>query len=86
MYSTALCSTVAYTVKKLSVSLYPRMFVASFSDLDGTGSVTVCIGASIFRRFTDTNAYETGSVKIQKSRHIISVDIRILLQCSECIN
>jgi len=30
-----------------------------------------------FRRFTDTNPYRTGAVKMLKSRHKISVDIRI---------
>ena len=35
--------------------------------------------ASLFRRFTDTNVYGTGSVK---TRHNISVDIRIFLQCT----
>jgi len=50
--------------------------------------------ASLFRRFTDTNVYEIGSVKIRKTRHEISqevgkeaeeflfqlVDIRIFVQ------
>jgi len=38
--------------------------------------------ASLFRRFTDTDVYLTCSVKIQKTRHKITVDIRIFLQCT----
>jgi len=34
-------------------------------------------GASLFSRFTDTNLCGTGSVKTRKTRHKISVDIRI---------
>jgi len=37
--------------------------------------------ASLFRRFTDTDVYGTGSVKIRKTRHEIYLDIRIFLQC-----
>ena len=37
--------------------------------------------ASLFRPFTDTNVYETGSVKIWKTRQKVSMDIRIFLQC-----
>ena len=31
---------------------------------------------SLFRRFTDTNVYGTGSVKMRKTRRKICVDIR----------
>jgi len=33
--------------------------------------------ASLFRRFTDTDVHGTGSVRIWKTRHKISVDVRI---------
>jgi len=33
--------------------------------------------ASLFRRLTDINVYGTGSVKIWKTQHKISVDIQI---------
>jgi len=32
---------------------------------------------SLFRQFTDTNVHGTGSVKIWKTRHEMSVDIRM---------
>jgi len=77
-----------YTVKK-----YPYIdgyYVARSSYFYGTGSVYVsihndaqahtamCASASLFRRFTDTNVYRTGSVKIRKTCHKISVDVRII--------
>jgi len=37
---------------------------------------------SLFRRFTDTDVYVIGSVKTRKTRHKISVDIRILFTVS----
>jgi len=38
--------------------------------------------ASLFRRFADTNVYGTGFFyKIRKTRHEMSVDIRMFLQC-----
>ena len=33
---------------------------------------------SLFRRFTNTNAYVAGSVKIRKTRHKLSVDVRTI--------
>jgi len=38
--------------------------------------------ALLCRRFTNTNVYGIGSVKIRKTRHEISVDIRVFLQCT----
>jgi len=35
--------------------------------------------ALLFRRFTDTNTYRSGSIKISKTLRQISVDIRIFL-------
>jgi len=57
-------------------------FVASFPYFTYTFvSTTQCLlaRASLFRRFTDTNVYGTGSVKIRKTRRKISVDIGICL-------
>ena len=50
------------SVCTVKISVYPRMMWAS---------------ASWFRQFTDTNVYWSGSVKTWKTRHKISVDIRI---------
>ena len=53
------------TLQKLSV--YPRIFGGEFPIFQrDRGSVHVAVSASLFRRFTDTNVYGTGSVKIWK--------------------
>ena len=44
------------------------------------------VHTTLFRRFTDTNVYETGYAKIWKTRHKISVNIRIFLQGNEVDN
>ena len=41
--------------------------------------------ASLFRRFTHANVYGTGSVKIRKTRHNISVDARIFFTVQSCV-
>ena len=64
-------------VKKISV--YPRIFCGAFSIIL-TEHCNVA-RATLFLRFTDTNVYGTGSVKIRKTRHRISVDIWMCLQC-----
>jgi len=70
-------------------------FLASFPYFNGTDSYTfVCDGimklgptlqcwawASLYCQFTDTHVYGTGCVKTWKTRHEISVDIRIFF-CS----
>jgi len=44
------------------------------------------VWASLFRRFTDTNVYGTGNVKIRITRHKISADMRIFLQCTRTVS
>jgi len=86
--ATACNYSVMYAVK---ISVYVRgYFVANFRHFNGTGSVCTCTSvlkcvrdrASLFRRFTDTNAYGTAFVKIWTTRHKISVDISVFLQCT----
>jgi len=38
--------------------------------------------ASLFRLFENRNVYETGFVKIRKTRRKVSADMRIFLRCS----
>jgi len=45
--------------------------------------IAVWARASLFRRFTDTNVHGTGSVKIRKTSHKISVDMRIFFYSAE---
>jgi len=58
-------------------------FYGTIFSLRGTGPVecplneTAWPRASLFRRFADTNVYGTGSVKIWKTLHKISVDTMI---------
>ena len=37
----------------------------------------------LFRRFADTNVYETGSVKIRKTRHKMSANVDIFTVCGQ---
>jgi len=72
------CFFRLYTVKYIRIST-----VVSFPYFSRTGSVA---WVSLFRRFTDTNVFAIGSVKIWKTRHRISVDIRIFLHMLRAID
>jgi len=63
-----------WQVFHILTELVPHTFVSD----EITKPHCMCMGrASLFRWFTDTNVCGTGSVKIRKTPHKISVDIRI---------
>jgi len=70
MYTTVLRNTV----KNISIKIYSPS--GKFAER-AKWSPGPHARASSFRRFTNTNVYRTGSVKMWKTLHKISMDIRI---------
>jgi len=56
---------------------YDKQYSRDFSKARGHTAMWAC--SLLFLRFTDTNVYATVSIEIRKTRHRISVDIRILV-------
>ena len=77
--------TVTYTVKNIHISMEPVPH--AFASINRRNNevqthTAMWASASLFCPFTHTNVCGTGSDQIWKTCHKISVDIRILLQCT----
>jgi len=65
------------------ICVYPRIFCGEIGEIMKDGPKWA--RASLFRQYTDTNVCGTGFVKIWKTRHKISMDIRTFFTVSRYV-